>query len=624
MSNRLIVVVMLATWSCHDPKGGIPGDMHSSVRRLKDSIAYTLLPGGNGGYGFDILENGKVYIHQPFIPTWEGFREFPSPEAATAVASLLVSRLWRREFRFLLDKREVDSLLKKFPASFIPFRSDTTISAGYPASFRALPALPEPPLKKKWITHGKVPFGKRSIPRSFGIGQKVYIGSGEYNDHYSNDLWCYNTDTRAWTCLASFPTEDTRAAGIAFAAGNKGYWGLGNHAGPGPPRLNNEFFEYNPALNRWSRKKNFPGTPRVDAAAFVIGNKGYVGTGFYQGQTTDMYRYDPQDDHWERIADFPGHPVSAALGVSDGRTGFIIGGDGPYGNQRTCYEYDAVTGKWDRKKDMPGAPRYFLSGSFIDTDLFIAGGGGAKDSIIRLKDFYLYDASTGQWSRLKNYPASAAGISTTPSANAGGKIFFGGGFNGNYRDDWNSFDYYFSANTDTGEYHETTSFQLAGEEKWELFQECNERDCFAAMQLQTGQSLGDLAYSRRLVPDLRTLSLPGGQTLWFFPRNYAIQTDRQPQQAISIRLFFPRKELERALDACKGSAGRLYSMNDLRIFQCNEDHPDTDPLNNTFSGNSYTFITPRWYTYGFEGDLLIAEFPVSSLHSEFYLVTDTK
>ncbi|HEY4799723.1 MAG TPA: hypothetical protein VII99_11650, partial [Bacteroidia bacterium] len=40
-----------------------------------------------------------------------------------------------------------------------------------------------------------------------------------------------------------------------------------------------DLWEYDPTLNTWSAKANFPGTGRFGAIAFGIGNFGYVGTG---------------------------------------------------------------------------------------------------------------------------------------------------------------------------------------------------------------------------------------------------------------------------------------------------------------------------------------------------------
>jgi hypothetical protein len=77
-----------------------------------------------------------------------------------------------------------------------------------------------------------------------------------------------------------------------------------------------------------------------------------------------------------------------------------------------------------------------------------------------------------------------------------------------------------------------------------------------------------------------------------------------------------------ALAACAGKTGRPSTLHDIRVFQCNEMETDTDVYNNAFTKGSYSFATPQWYQYGYNGNILVAELPVSTLQSEFYLTLD--
>lgn len=107
--------------------------------------------------------------------------------------------------------------------------------------------------------------------------------------------------------------------------------------------------------------------------------------------------------------------------------------------------------------------------------------------------------------------------------------------------------------------------------------------------------------------------------LFIFPRNYLIQTQYQPGKITSLRLFFTRKELEETLQNFREKTGIIYSINDILVLQSNEKAPDTDPANNSFQKGSYTFIKPQWFNYGANSSIIVAEFPVSTLRSEFYL-----
>jgi len=61
---------------------------------------------------------------------------------------------------------------------------------------------------------------------------------------------------------------------LVFSIGNKGYIGTGYD-----PSYKNDFWEYDPTANNWTRKADFLGSARQLAVGFSIGNKGYIGTG---------------------------------------------------------------------------------------------------------------------------------------------------------------------------------------------------------------------------------------------------------------------------------------------------------------------------------------------------------
>jgi hypothetical protein len=107
--------------------------------------------------------------------------------------------------------------------------------------------------------------------------------------------------------------------------------------------------------------------------------------------------------------------------------------------------------------------------------------------------------------------------------------------------------------------------------------------------------------------------------MFLFPRNFSIKTDKQPQHSVSLRLFFTKNELEKALSNCNQKGVITSTLEDVRVPQSNENNPDTDPSNNSFQKNTYSLIKPTWYSYGFNGETIVAEFPVTSLRSEFYL-----
>ena len=97
---------------------------------------------------------------------------------------------------------------------------------------------------------------------------------------YCLDFYEYNPATTTWAQKANFPgTADSsaRCGAFAFVINGKGYVGGGiTNAG-----YTNSFFEYDPATDSWTQKKQFPGTARSGASAFAIDSLGYAGSGYY-------------------------------------------------------------------------------------------------------------------------------------------------------------------------------------------------------------------------------------------------------------------------------------------------------------------------------------------------------
>lgn len=636
--NRLFVIFsffILASCSNKTVKTREANVQEVSLQ-TKNSISYEIFAIEDGGYGFNILKNGKVYIHQPIVPCVQGIQVFSSKKDAQTLATLLVLRLQTKGFKFLLQEPDLDTLFnmrhkknqftEKFTTSYLDSsKSNDQFTEGQKLShIQQYPLLKDAPIKKKWIAKENVPFGYRGGGFGFVIGQFVYLGSGECYDAISKDFWCYNTYSQTWTCLAEIPEKCF--SGISFSLLQMGYAGLGTEIGTSSGKFQNHMFQYNPFTNRWKKINRFPGTPRIDASVFVIGNNAYAGTGYDGTNTSDFYKYDPLKDYWRRIADFAGGNMHASIGIGTGKNGFIVAGARAPHDFNFLYEYIPTDNKWVKRKDMPGLPRNFLCGNYIDSNYFIAGCGGSYEVDIRQRDFYIYNIAADSWADLPDYPADKRGNSRPCGGTVNGKVFLGTGFNGEFTNDWNVFEYYYSLRTDTGDYNETISYPLKYKGQWELFQECTNDDCFAGAEIKTGEPLGNFCYSSRYVLGARSISLNGeaGKKLLVFPRNFSIKTDKQPQKPVSLRLFFTKKELEKTLGYCNKKTGIINSFNDVQVLQSNEDNPDTDPSNNNFQKNTYSFIKLQWYSYGFNGETIVAEFPVTSLHSEFYLVIQSK
>src|ERR1700722_14536104 len=63
--------------------------------------------------------------------------------------------------------------------------------------------------------------------------------------------------------------------------------------------------------------------PRSEAVVFVIGDFAYIATGIEGNgkQVADCWQYDPQLDQWVQKANFPGAPRNSAVAFSIGNLG---------------------------------------------------------------------------------------------------------------------------------------------------------------------------------------------------------------------------------------------------------------------------------------------------------------
>src|SRR5688572_26728818 len=80
----------------------------------------------------------------------------------------------------------------------------------------------------------------------------------------------------------------------------------------------------------WSQVVDFPGSPRDDAAAFSIGDYGYVLTGMDVGfQTTNNgFKYHPYSYIWYPIDTLPGETRQHSCAFAINGKGYIVGGHG--------------------------------------------------------------------------------------------------------------------------------------------------------------------------------------------------------------------------------------------------------------------------------------------------------
>lgn len=185
--------------------------------------------------------------------------------------------------------------------------------------------------------------------------------------------------------------------GIAFVINGKAYVGIGDTYSSDPVKT---LHEYNPTTDTWTKKAEFPGTARRGAVAFAIGGKGYVGTGAvtdnppYNNYLDDFWEYDPATNKWTQKAKFPGGARAYASGFAVNGKGYIALGksnaEGNDGMKGDIWEYDPATNKWTKKTT--GGLDYRMNGIGVAAGTKVYVGLG--DYGFFHKDFYEFDPAT--------------------------------------------------------------------------------------------------------------------------------------------------------------------------------------------------------------------------------------
>lgn len=227
----------------------------------------------------------------------------------------------------------------------------------------------------------------------------------------------------SWTQIGDFDGI-ARMDAVAFTIGEKAYLGTGGI----DPVMYKDFWEYNPTTDAWTQKADVGGAVRSYAVGFAIGNKGYVGTGWSgigSGYEKDFWEYDPVTNIWTKKADYPQGPTSGAVGFSIGNVGYLGTGEaGGLGGARIkyFYEYNPLTDQWTQKADFGGTGRANAV-AFSLLDKGYIGTGGATNGCT--KDFWEYNPVKNTWT--KKADVGGLGRSIAAGFTIGNKGYIGCG-----------------------------------------------------------------------------------------------------------------------------------------------------------------------------------------------------
>jgi len=278
--------------------------------------------------GFAIASRGYVGLGADTSTIWKDFWEY-EPVGGT----------WTQKADFAGTAR--------YAAVGFAIGGKGYVGTGFDGSSRLKDFWEYDPVANAWTQ--KADFGgtARYGASGFAIGNRGYLGTG-YDGTFCIDFWEYNPDADSWLRKANLVLGTIipygRVYAVGFAIGSKGYMGLGFRQGFFSFTYQ-DFWEYDPAADAWTLKASLPEGSRYNAVGFAIGNKGYVGLGYQNLGTPvyyqDFWEYDPEANAWTRKTDFGGVARWAAVGFSISNKGYVGAGDSGSALLKDFWEYDS-------------------------------------------------------------------------------------------------------------------------------------------------------------------------------------------------------------------------------------------------------------------------------------------
>jgi len=216
----------------------------------------------------------------------------------------------------------------------------------------------------------------------------------------SSSVWRYHIPTDIWYEMGHLPFGGASSNGY-FTIKGMGYFLIATDSTRNGD-CDRQFWEYNPDVDIWTKKADFPDSPRQESSCFVYNDKGYVGQ-TYGCLVADnhFWSYDPVTNLWNQIASLPTSIElrSTAISVSSGLALLFGGQDGNANFYNNIWQYNISVNTWQNIGHIPGLGRELTVIWGLDSILLV-GGGVMVDShsnIYLANDFYKYNYTQNTW-----------------------------------------------------------------------------------------------------------------------------------------------------------------------------------------------------------------------------------
>ncbi len=188
------------------------------------------------------------------------------------------------------------------------------------------------PVANKWFTKNSFPGGDRYDAVGFGLQGKGYIGTG-FNVYWLNDFYQYDPQTDSWAKMPGTAGNFSKRRGaVSFVYNNRAYIFTGSTSGG----MARDGWAFDPSRTApWIPLNNITNTDpgsfddgytdleREYASAFVNGDNAYLTLGRNGTMVTSTWVYDFGQDLWSRRTAYPRQPRYGAAAFTIGGKSFV-------------------------------------------------------------------------------------------------------------------------------------------------------------------------------------------------------------------------------------------------------------------------------------------------------------
>lgn len=274
----------------------------------------------------------------------------------------------------------------------------------------------------KWeIYENGYPGEKRGNYASFVLGDKLYIvGGNSYATALDySPVWEYDIPSKQWKQKKNFPHNTPMESGIYFDTEILPYHMQTQSDGYVIVRYSQAvaIWRCDNVNDEWEEIAKYPGLGETGLIAFIFDNYLYVGGGINSNDPTallvdkprEFFKYNLKTLQWSKLNDLPESLVDGyyfSNCIHEDKIYYLE-------TSRRFWEYSPNDDMWIAKDSFPGPWRMHSKMVSNGENIYLLGGefyssGGMFNSIVPLKDSWVYDFNENKWEQEAFLPAYIA------------------------------------------------------------------------------------------------------------------------------------------------------------------------------------------------------------------------